>query len=40
MESKHIVAEEEKQIKALQNELIEIEMGTKDALRLIKQELI
>ena len=39
MDHKHIVKEEENQYNALKNQLIEIEMGAKEALALIKREL-
>lgn len=40
MDHSHVTAEEDKQYRALQNQLIEIEMGAKDALRMLKEELI
>ena len=40
MDNSHITQEEDLQYNALKNRLIEIEMGAKEALSLIKKELI
>ena len=40
MDTSSIVKQEEKEIKALQNQLIEIQLGAKDGLRMIKEALL